>query len=114
MKTYRAIFGEEIPDSITQAVIKSQMPAEIRPHVGLQTFARTAELTSLMSSLSKMRTASAGSSAAAQGPVPMEIGWVKNKGQGKDKGKGKGKGKEKGMSKGKGKGKKGEKFEGVV
>ena len=111
VKTYRAIFAEEIPDSITHAVIKSYMPAEIRP-LQLQTFTRTAELTSLMSSLSKMRTASTGSSAAAQGPVPMEIGWVKNKGQGKDKGEGKEKGKEKGKSKGKGKGKKGEKFEG--
>ena len=31
VKTYRAIFGEEMSDSITQAIIKSQMPAEIRP-----------------------------------------------------------------------------------
>ena len=113
VKTYRAIFGEEISDSITQAIIKSQMPAEIRPHLELQTFARTAEITSLMSSLSKMRTASTGSSAASNGPVPMEIGWVNKKG----KGKGKDKGKKRGKSKEKGKGKKqsekqGEKFEG--
>ena len=115
VKTYRAILGDEISDSITQAIIKSQMPAEIRPHLELQTFARTAEITSLMSSLSKMRTASTGSSAASNGPVPMEIGWVNKKGKGK--GKGKDKGKEKGKSKEKGKGKKqsekqGEKFEG--
>ena len=115
VKTYRAIFGEEMSDSITQAIIKSQMPAEIRPHLELQTFGRTAEITSLMSSLSKMRTASTGSSAASNGPVPMEIGWVNKKG--KSKGKGKDKGKEKGKSKEKGKGKKqsekqGEKFEG--
>ena len=76
-------------------------------------FARTAEITSLMSSLSKMRTASTGSSAASNRPEPMEIGWVSKKG----KGKGKDKGKEKGKSKEKGKGKKqsekqGEKFEG--
>ena len=82
VKTYRAIFGEEISDSIKQAIIKSQMPAEIRPHLELQTFARTAEITSLMSSLSKMRTASTGSSAASNGPVPMEIGWVNKERQG--------------------------------
>ena len=87
VKTYRAIFGEEKSDSITQAIIKSQMPAEIRPHLELQTFARTAEIISLMSSLSKMRTASIGSSAASNGPVPMEIGWVNKKGKGKGKGK---------------------------
>ena len=115
VKTYRAIFGEKISDSITQAIIKSQMPAEIRPPLELQTFARTAEITSLMSSLSKMRTGSTGSSAASNGPVPMEIGWVSKKGKGK--GKGKDKEKEKGKSKEKGKGKKqsekqGEKFEG--
>ena len=115
LKTYRAIFGEETSDSITQAIIKSQMPAEIRPHLELQTFARTAEITSLMSSLSKMRTASTGSSAASNGPVPMEIGCVNKKGKGK--GKGKDKGKEKCKSKEKGKGKKqsekqGENFEG--
>ena len=74
MKTYHAVFGEAISDSITQAAIKSQMLAEIRTHLGLQTFARTAELISLMSSLSKMRTAAASSSSAAHGPVPMEIG----------------------------------------
>ena len=113
VKTYRAIFGEEISDSITQAIIKSQMPAETRSHLELQTFARTAEITSLMSSLSKMRTASTGSSATSNGPVPMEIGWVSKKG----KGIGTDKGKEKGKSKEKGKGKKqsekqGEKFEG--
>ena len=115
VKTYRAIFGEEISDSITQAIIKSQMPAELRPHLELQTFTRTAKITSLMSSLSKMRTASTGSSAASNGPVPIENGWVNKKGKGK--GKGKDKGKEKGKSKKKCKGKKqsekqGEKFEG--
>ena len=115
MKTYRAIFGEEISDSITQAIIKSQMPAEIRPHLELQTFARTTEITSLRSSLSKMRTASTGSSAASNWPVPVEIGCVNKKGKGK--GKGKDKGKEKGKSKEKGKGKKqsekqGEMFDG--
>ena len=104
VKTYRAIFGEEISDSITQAIVKSQMPTEIRPHLELQTFARTAEIISLMSSLSKMRTASTGSNAVSNGPVPMEIGWVNKKGKGK--GKGKDKGKEKGKSKEKGKGKK--------
>ena len=62
-----------------------------------------------------MRTASTGSSAASNGPVPMEICSVNKKGKGK--GKGKDKGKEKGESKEKGKGKKqsekqGEKFEG--
>ena len=117
VKTYRAIFGEEISDSITQAIIKSQTRSEIRPHLELRTFARTAEVTRIMSSLSKMRTASTGSSAASNGPVPMEIGWVNKKGKGKGKGKGKDKEKEKGKSKEKGKGKKqsekqGEKFEG--
>ena len=29
VQTYRALLGEEISDSITQAVIKSQMPIEI-------------------------------------------------------------------------------------
>ena len=62
-----------------------------------------------------MRTASTGLSAASNGPVPLEIGWVSKKGKGK--GKGKDKGKEKGKSKEKGKGKKqsekqGEKIEG--
>ena len=96
VKTYRAIFRAEILDSITQAVIKSQIPAEMRLDLELQTLTRTAEL---MSSLSKMRTASTESSAAAQYPEPMEIGWVKNKGQDKDKDKGKEKGKEKGKGK---------------
>ena len=108
VRTCRATFGEEIPDSITQTVIMSQMPAEIRPHPELQTFARTAELTRLMSSLSKTRMASAGASPAAHGLVPVEISWVENKGHGKEKGKGK----KKGKSKGKSTGKKGEKFEG--
>ena len=117
VKTYRAIFGEEISDSITQAIIKSQTRSEIRPHLELRTFARTAEVTRIMSSLSKMRTASTGSSAASNGLVPMEIGWVNKKGKGKGKGKGKDKEKEKGKSKEKGKGKEqsekqGEKFEG--
>ena len=57
VKTYHAIFGEAISDSITHAVIMSQMPAEIRNHLELQTFARTTDLVNLMSSLSKMRTA---------------------------------------------------------
>ena len=39
VKTYHVIFGEAISDSITQAVIKSQMPHEIRTHLELQTFA---------------------------------------------------------------------------
>ena len=108
VQTYRALFAEEISDSITQAVIKSQMPAEIRTHLELQTFTRTAELTSLMSSLSKMRTATTVSNAGAIGPTPMEIGWVKNKGKCKGKGKGKEKEKEKGKSKGKSKGEKDE------
>ena len=111
VKTYHAIFGEAISDSITQTVIKSQMPAEVRTHLELQTFARTTDLVNLMSSLSKMRTAATSSSSAGHGPTPMEIGWVKGKGQGRSKNKEKGKGKEK--SKGKGKEKtKSEKFEG--
>ena len=57
VKTHHAIFGEAISDSITQAVIKSQMPAEIRTHLDFQTFARTTDLVNLMASLSKMRTA---------------------------------------------------------
>ena len=72
VKTYHAIFGEAISDSITQAVIKSQMLAEIRTYLDLQTFARTSVLVSLMSSLSKMRTAATSSSSAEHGPVPME------------------------------------------
>ena len=79
MKTYHAIFGEAISDSITQAVIKSQMTAEIRTHLELQSFSRTAELVSLMSSLSKIGTTTTCPKAAALGPVPMESGWVKNK-----------------------------------
>ena len=71
--TYRALFGEEISDSITQALIMSQMPAEIRAHLELKT-TRTAKLTSLMSSLSKMRIASTGSSAGAINPTAMETG----------------------------------------
>ena len=101
METYHAVFGEATSDSITQAVIKSQMPAELRTHLELETFTRTKELVSLMSSLSKMRTATTSPNAAALGPVPMEIGWVKNKcqGMGKSKEKGKGKGKSKGKGK---------------
>ena len=41
VKTYHAVFSEGISDSITQAVNKSQMPAEIRTHLELQTFTRT-------------------------------------------------------------------------
>ena len=55
VKTYHAVFSEGITVSIAQAVIKSQMPAEIRTHLELQTFTRTTELISLMSSLSKIR-----------------------------------------------------------
>ena len=77
------------------------MLAEIKTHLELQTFARTADLINLMSSLSKMRTAATSSSSAGHGPARMEIGWVKGKGQGKCKNKEKGKGK--GKSKGKGK-----------
>ena len=102
VKTHHAIFGEAISDSITQAVIKSQMPAEIRTHLDFQTFTRTTDLVNLMSSLSKMRTAATSSSSAGHGPTPREIGWVKGKGQGKSK-KNKEKGKEKPKS---------EKFEG--
>ena len=87
VKTNRAIFSEAISSSITQAVIKSQMPAEIRTHLELRTFARTADLVSLMSSLPKMRTAATSSSSAGHGPVPMEIVWVKCKGQGKGRDK---------------------------
>ena len=75
MKTYDAVLGEGISDSITQAVIKLQMLAEIRNHLDLQIFARTAELISLMSSLSKMRIATTSTSAAAHGSAPMEI-WL--------------------------------------
>ena len=64
MKKYHATFGEAISDSITQAVIKSQIPAEIRTHLELQTFARTTDLVNLMSSLSKMRTTATSSSSA--------------------------------------------------
>ena len=96
VKTYHAIFGEAVSDSITHAVIKSQMLAEIRTHLELQTFARTTDLVNLLSSLSKMRTAATSSSSAGHGPTPMEIGWVKGKGQGKSKNKEKGKGKCKG------------------
>ena len=76
VQTYRALFGEEISDSITQAVIKSQMPAEIRANLELQPFARTAELTSLMSSLSKMRTATTGSHAVNTGPT-LHGDWMR-------------------------------------
>ena len=38
-----------------------------------------------MSSLSKMRTSSTGSSAGAINPTLMEIGWVNDKGKGKGK-----------------------------
>ena len=110
VKTYHAIFGEAISDSITQAVIKSQMPAEIRTHLELQTFARTAELINPTSSRSKMRTTTTSTSAAAHGPAPMEIGWVKNKGQAKGKSKEKGKGTGKSKKKDKEK-PKSEKFE---
>ena len=77
------------------------MTAEIRTHLELQTFARTADLVNLRPSLSEMRTPATSSSSAGHGPTPMEIGWVKGKGQGKGKNKEKGKGK--GKSKGKGK-----------
>ena len=96
VKTYHAVFGEVISDSITQAVIRSQMLEEIRTHFELQAFTRTTELISLTSSLSKIRTATTSPKAAALGPVPMESGWVKNK----DKGKNKEKGKEKARAKG--------------
>ena len=111
LKTYHAIFDEVISDSITQAVIKVQMSAEIRNHLELKTFARATSVVNLMSSLSKMRTAATSSRSAGYDPTPMEIGWVKGKSQGKRKNKEKGKGK--GKSKGKGKEKsKSEKFEG--
>ena len=101
VKTYHAIFGDAISDSITQAVIKSQMLAEIRTHPELQTFARTTDLVNLMSSLSKIRTAATSSSSTGHGPTPMEIGYVKGKGQGKSKNKEKGKGKRQEQRKGK-------------
>ena len=85
------------------------MPTEMRAHLELQTFTRDAELTSLMSSLCKMRTASITSNAGATGPTPMEIGWIKNKGKGKVKEKGKERGKEKGKGKERRKGKKDDK-----
>ena len=93
VKTYHAIFGEAISDSMTKAVIKSQMPADLRAHLELQTFARTTDLFNLMASLSKMRTAATSSSSAGHGPTAMDIGWVKSKGQGKSKNKENGKGK---------------------
>ena len=49
VKTYHAVFGEAISISLDHAVIHSQLPAEIRTHLELQTVARTAELISLMS-----------------------------------------------------------------
>ena len=58
VKTYQAIFA--------QAVIKSQVPGDIRTHLGLQTFTRTADLVNLMSSLSKMRTAATSSISAGR------------------------------------------------
>ena len=94
VKTFDTDFGETIADSIAQAVIKSQMLAEVKTHLELQTFTRTTELISFMSSLSKMRTASTNPNAAALGPVPMESGWA-NKGKGKNNEKGKGKGRAK-------------------
>ena len=101
VKTNHAVFGEGISESIAQAVIKSQMPAEITTHLELQTFTRTTELISLMSSLSEIRIAShQPERSAALGPVPMKSGWVKNKDKGKNKNKEKRKGK--GKSKGKG------------
>ena len=96
MRTYRAIFGEEIPDSITQAVIKSQMPAEIRTSSGA---ANIRDNRRTHKSHVKLWTASTGASAAAHGPVPMEISWVKNKGESKDKSKGSGKGRRKARAK---------------
>ena len=54
------------------------MSADIRTHPELQTFARTAELISLMSSPSKLRTAATSTSAAAHGPVP-EGNWLGHK-----------------------------------
>ena len=62
--------------------------------------ARTTDLVTLMSSLSKMRTSTTERSAAEFWLIPMECGWVKskdkskNKEQGTKRGKGKGKGKE--------------------
>ena len=109
VKTYHASLRWGISDSIAQAVIKSQMPAEIRPHLELQIFTRTTELISLMSSLSKIRTATTSPNVAALGPVPVESGWVKNKDKGKNKEKGKGRSKSEGKGNEKPKNKK---FEG--
>ena len=85
---YHAIFGEAISDSITKAVIKSW----------------SCRLSH------EPQTAATSSRSAGHSLAPMEIGWVKGKGQVKSKNKEKGKGK--GKSKGKGKEKpKSEKFE---
>ena len=94
VNTYHAIFGEAISDSITQAVIKSLMPAEIRTHLELQTFARTTDLVNLMSSLSKMRTATTSASSAGYAFPRARVrarARARRKGKGKSKSKGKGK-----------------------
>ena len=92
LEVWRLLVRSEQPVSGANRIAAVQMPAEIRTHLDLQTFVRTADLVNLMSSLSKMRTAATSSSSAGHGPAPMEIGWVMGKGQGKSKNKEKGKG----------------------
>ena len=115
VKTYRAIFGEKISDSNHRQ--SSSRKCLLRSDL-IWSCTRSREPPRSQVScqdLSKMRTASTGSSAVSNGPVPMEIGWVNKKGKGK--GKGKDKGNREGKEKGKGKKqseKQGEKFERVV
>ena len=110
VRRYELTYNEPLADSVHQALLKSNAPAEIKTQVELQDFFSATELYTALIGFVRTRDSysyAAGGASSASGPAPMEVGGI-TKGKGK---KGGWKGKEKGKSdkgaKGKGKDKSG-------
>ena len=66
VKRYETLYSEVLPDSIHQALLKSNAPAEIKTQVELTTFLDANELANTLVSFTKARMVSAGPTLAAQ------------------------------------------------
>ena len=111
---YERMHMEVIPDTLKQAILKSQAPSAIKSQIDLQTYVSAESLRDTMVGYVQLQlSAMPATSSSSQGPQPMDIGAVwKGKSSGKGGHDTKGKSKVKGKDKQKGKDQKGGKSDG--
>ena len=111
VRRYELTYNELLADSVHQALLKSNAPAEIKLQIEFQDYFSANELYTALVGFVRTRDSYAYDAGPSTGPAPMEVGAImKGKGgkkggcKGKDKGKidnkgAKGKGKTKGVGK---------------